>query len=55
MEVTAVTWLKEGVVLSNRTADPLVVLVTVVTGLPRVSVKAMLRLTDPSVSLSLMV
>ena len=48
MEVTAVTWLKEGLVLSNRTADPLVVLVTVLAALPLGSVKSMLKVTAPS-------
>ena len=46
MEVTAVTWLKEGAVLSNRTADPLVVLITVLAALPLMSLKAMLKFTD---------
>jgi len=36
--------------LINTTADPLVVLVTVVAPFPTVSVKTTLRLTDPSVS-----
>ena len=52
---TAVTSLRVGAVWSNTTVDPLVVLVTVVGPFPRVSVKATLRLTDPSESLLCMV
>ena len=52
---TAVTSLRVGAVLSNRTLDPLVVLVTVVPEFALASVKATLRLTDPSVSLLCMV
>ena len=54
-EDTAVTWLRVGAVWSNRTVDPLVVLVTVVPEFALASVKATLRLTDPSVSLLCMV
>ena len=52
---TAVTSLRVGAVLSNRTLDPLVVLVTVVPEFELASVKATLRLTDPSVSVLCMV
>ena len=52
---TAVTSLRVGAVWSNRTVDPLVVLVTVVPEFALASVKATLRLTDPSVSLLCMV
>ena len=45
-----------GTVLSNQTADPLLVLVTAVPGLPARSLKLMFRLTDTlSVLLSVMV
>ena len=49
------TSLSVGAVSSKRTADPLVVLVTVVPGFVLVSVKLTLRLTDPSESLLCMV
>ncbi len=44
-----------GTVLSNRTADPLLVLVTALPGLPARSLKPMFRLTGPSLSLPAMV
>ena len=52
---TAVTSLRVGAVWSNTTVDPLVVLVTVVPAFVLMSVKATLRLTDPSESLLCMV
>ena len=53
---TAVTSSSIGAVLSNRTADPLlVVLVTALPALPARSLKPMFRLTDPSVLLFVMV